>query len=349
MNTPYPIYIGNDILPQIAKDIAVWKYSQIIVLADENTYRDCYPLLCSYLPQHQIIPIFAGEEHKTLSTCEKIWALLTSLHVDRKALIINLGGGVVGDLGGFVAGIYKRGIDFVQIPTTLLAMCDASVGGKVGIDFLSAKNQLGLFSMPKAVYICPKFLKTLSQREWLSGFAEIVKHHLIADAKAWKVLQNTDLQAINTERLIHHSIKIKANIVAKDFDEQHIRKALNFGHTIGHAIESYFLGFDGEKILHGEAVAIGIICESHISFQKGLISAIELSEISTYIRSYFRLPDVPFFAYSHIFELMKQDKKNHNQLILCVLLKGIGQVLIGQAISFDNFVESLNYYQKNEK
>ncbi len=346
MNTPYPIYIGNDILPQIAPDIAAKNYTQVIVLADENTYRDCYPLLKPYLPAHKVIPILAGEEHKTLATCEKIWALLTELNLDRKSLIINLGGGVVGDLGGFIAGIYKRGIDFVQVPTTLLAMCDASVGGKVGIDFLYAKNQLGLFSMPKAVYICPRFLETLPKREWFSGFAEVVKHHLIADAAAWKKLLFATPQQIAIETLIRHSVNLKAEIVAQDFDEQHIRKSLNFGHTIGHAIESYFLGFDGEKMLHGEAVAIGIICESHISFQKGFLSENELTEISTYICSHFRLADIPFFAYSHIFALMMQDKKNHNQLILCVLLRGIGKVKIGEPISFEDFCRSMNYFQK---
>ncbi len=346
MNTPYPIYIGNDIFPQLEKEIAAENYTQVIVLADENTYRDCYPFLVSYLPKHQVIPILAGEKHKTLSTCEKIWALLSELAVDRKALIINLGGGVVGDLGGFVAAVYKRGIAFMQVPTTLLAMCDASVGGKVGIDFLAAKNQLGLFSMPKAVYICPKFLNTLPQREWISGFAEVIKHYLIADYLGWKKLKTLSLNEIEVESLIRHAVNIKATIVAQDMNEQHIRKSLNFGHTIGHAIESYFLGFDGEKVLHGEAVAIGMICESHISFQKGLLTEKELIEISSYIRTHFRHHSIPFFTYSHIFDLMLQDKKNQNYLILGVLLKGIGQVKINEIISFENFVESMNYYQK---
>lgn len=346
MNTPYPIHIGNDIFGQLSQDIAAENYTQVIILADENTYRDCYPLVAAYLPTHKVIPILAGEEHKTLSTCEKIWALLTELSVDRKALIINLGGGVVGDLGGFVAGVYKRGIAFMQVPTSLLAMCDASVGGKVGIDFLAAKNQLGLFSIPKAVYICPRFLSTLAQREWISGFAEVIKHYLIADYLGWQKLQKVALNEIDVESLIRHAVNIKAGIVAQDMNEQHIRKSLNFGHTIGHAIESYFLGFDGEKVLHGEAVAIGMICESHISFQKGLLTEKELIEISSYIRTHFRHQDIPFFTYSHIFDLMLQDKKNHNHLILCVLLKGIGQVKINEIISFENFVESMNYYQK---
>ncbi|MFN0203549.1 MAG: 3-dehydroquinate synthase [Bacteroidia bacterium] len=344
----YPIYIGNQSLSQLQLDISAKAYSNVVVLLDENTYRDCYPILKDHLPEkHHWIGIYAGEAHKTLSTCEKIWEQLTSCYCDRNTLLINLGGGVIGDMGGFVAGVYKRGIDFVQVPTTLLAQTDASVGSKVGIDFHLYKNQIGLFIDPQAVYICPVFLNTLPKRQLLSGFGEVVKHYLISDKAGWDELKTQAFETLDFEKVIQHSVATKSAIVAQDKMERNIRKALNFGHTVGHAVESYFLGFDSEAMFHGEAVAAGMICESHLSFQKGYLSETELEEITAYLLQHFWLPEMPPFIYKRIYQLMQQDKKNQGDEVMCVLLKEIGKVKWNEPVEKAQLLAALHFY--NEK
>lgn len=342
----YSIFIGEDSLETLCENLQKTTYSRMVVLMDENTKRECYPLVKDKLPEHNFIIVFAGEEHKTLSTCEKIWEQLTINQCDRNTLLLNLGGGVLGDMGGFVAGCYKRGIRFIQIPTTLLAQVDASVGAKTGIDFLNYKNQLGLFQQPIAVYIYPTFLKTLAPRQLLAGFAEVVKHYLIADKEGWQEFKTQKINELDLEKVIKHSIDIKSNIVAQDPTEKNIRKSLNFGHTIGHAVESYFMGFDRDSVLHGEAVAAGMICEAHISWQKGFISDEDLHEISHYISHTFYLPEVPSFTYKPVFELMIQDKKNHNLQINCTLLAEIGKPLVNQVIDYECVTKSFTYYNK---
>lgn len=342
----YPIYIGENSLDILQENVAKTTYSRIVVLMDKNTHQECYPLIKDKLPTHNLIIAFAGEEHKTLSTCEKIWEQLTINQCDRNTLLINLGGGVIGDMGGFVAGCYKRGIAFIQVPTTLLAQVDASVGSKVGIDFLHYKNQLGLFLNPQAVYIYPTFLKTLTPRHLLAGFAEVVKHYLIADKAGWEVFKHQEIADLSFEEIIRHSVAIKSNIVEQDKYEKNIRKALNWGHTVGHAIESYFMGFDRDSVLHGEAVAVGMICEAFISWKKGLLSAENLEDISHYITHTFYLPEVPCFTHKPVFDLMAQDKKNLNAQILCTLLSEIGTPVVNQAIDYEEVVSSLAYYNK---
>jgi 3-dehydroquinate synthase len=342
----YSIFIGENSLEILEENLKQTPHSKMVVLMDENTHRECYPLIREKLPEHNFIIVFAGEEHKSLSTCEKIWQQLTLNQCDRDTLILNLGGGVIGDMGGFVAGCYKRGVRFIQIPTTLLAQVDASVGAKTGIDFLNYKNQLGLFQNPEAVYIFPTFLKTLAPRQLLAGFAEVVKHYLIADKVGWLEFKQQELNDLDLNVVIEHSIAIKSNIVERDKKEKNIRKALNFGHTIGHAVESYFMGFDRDSVLHGEAVAVGIICEAHISWQKGLLSTENLQEITHYITHTFYLPEIPCFTYKPVFELMLQDKKNQYAQILCTLLDEIGKVRINQAIEYTCVENALNYYNK---
>lgn len=347
--SPYPIVIGSESLHQLQIDIA-HAYSRCVVLMDENTYRDCYPILQPLLPEnHVCLAILAGEIHKTLSTTEQLWRALTELQIDRQACVLNLGGGVVGDMGGFVASTYKRGIDFFQLPTSLLAQVDAAVGGKVGIDFGGYKNQLGTFSPPKGVYIYPSFLATLPTRELNAGFAEMMKHALIADADAWlafsemHTLPATDAHSF-WEKWISHAIQIKAEIVAQDPFEKGKRKILNFGHTVGHAIESYFLGFDTENLLHGEAVALGMIVEAHLSYQANYLNSTDLQRIVPLIHRHFQLPAVPQFAYTQIWDLMKQDKKNHQQAVRCVLLEKIGQAIWDCSITFEAFKAAMDYY-----
>ncbi|MBX7240716.1 MAG: 3-dehydroquinate synthase [Bacteroidia bacterium] len=343
----YPVLTGNDLSVLIDSLNLAGKYSQIIVLCDENTYRLCYPLVSPLLPEnHRVIGILAGEVHKTLATCEKIWTALCEMNTDRSACLLNLGGGVVGDIGGFVAGTYKRGIAFVQIPTSLLAQVDASVGGKTGVDFLNYKNQIGLFARPESVLIYPGFLQTLPEREWKSGFAEILKHYLIADKPGWERIRNVSPETLDTEAEIRHSVAIKSAITEKDPHEKNIRKSLNFGHTVGHAIESYFIGFDQEQVLHGEAVAAGMICESFFSWQAGLITGEECMQITQYINQYFNIPEIPVFAYKTIFHCMAQDKKNYSGEIRTVLLSGIGNTVFDVSVSEESLLASMEYYQQ---
>ena len=243
----YSIWIGGNSLSKF--DIST--YSKVAILVDENTKRDCL----FKLPQIEnalIIEIKSGEEYKNISTCNFIWEQLTINNFDRNALLINLGGGVIGDIGGFCAATYKRGLKFIHIPTTLLSMVDASVGGKVGIDFKGFKNQIGIFNNPNAVLIYPKFLETLDENELKSGFAEVVKHALILDDSLWLKLKNTPFTDLDWEYIIYTSVQIKNKIVLADPFEKGERKKLNFGHTFGHAIESYYLE-KGTPISHGEA------------------------------------------------------------------------------------------------
>lgn len=245
-------------------------YSQLAVIADTETFQYCYPKISSYLPDHQVIVIPADERHKHLGTCQLVWQKLTEAAFDRKGLVLDLGGGVVGDLGGFCAATYKRGIDFIQLPTTLLSQVDASVGGKLGIDFQGFKNHIGVFTQPKAVWVYPGFLDTLPPSEIRSGFAEVIKHALIADAGAWKSLLAWDRLPQDWNSIIPHSIHIKDKVVEADPTEKGLRKILNFGHTIGHAVETYFLDKGDRRLLHGEAIALGMIAETWLFLAKGL-------------------------------------------------------------------------------
>lgn len=318
---------------------------KIVLLADENTRRECYPLVKPHLPAHHLICIPPGEEYKNLQTCAHIWSELTCLQADRQTVLYNLGGGVIGDMGGFAASCYKRGIRFANIPTTLLAMVDASVGGKTGIDFEGYKNQVGTFNEPGAVFIYPVFLKTLPERELHSGFAEVIKHYLIADKEAFTLLSSPiRLADADWEPIIRKNIGIKQSFVERDPKDSGLRKALNFGHTIGHAVESYFLQTPDKKLLHGEAVATGMIAESFISKQLGKLSAGELEFICRIILQYFNLPAIPPAATSEILELMKQDKKNAGGRFQFTLLEGIGNFSINNAVEESLVSDALDFY-----
>ncbi|MCZ2102743.1 MAG: 3-dehydroquinate synthase, partial [Chitinophagales bacterium] len=247
----------------LKQKIQATSWSKIFVLVDENTEKYCLFHLLEQmdLPIH-VIKIPSGEQHKNLNTCQLVWQNLMAKGADRLSLLINLGGGVIGDLGGFCAGTYMRGIRFIQIPTTLLSQVDASVGGKLGVDFMERKNMIGLFGNPEAVFIFTDFLKTLPERELKSGYAEMLKHALIADKDAWNRLSKTDVATINDwESTIYESVMIKQSIIQEDPLEAGKRKILNFGHTVGHAIESYWISRE-KPLLHGEAIAIGMVAEA---------------------------------------------------------------------------------------
>jgi 3-dehydroquinate synthase len=299
----------------------------VAILVDENTKRECLSLLPK-INNSIIIEVPSGEVKKNISTCNTIWEKLSINNFDRNSVLINLGGGVIGDMGGFCAASYKRGIDFIQIPTTLLAMVDASIGGKIGINFNGLKNQIGLFSNPKSVIINPIFLKTLSRNQLQSGFAEVIKHSLITNKKHWEILSNTSFKDLDWQHIIDISIQIKNTIVKADPLEKNNRKKLNFGHTYGHAIESYYLE-EKKPILHGESVLMGIILECELS----LLSQNEKIEIKNYLIKNFQLPDIP--SKNKLMKFLINDKKNKEAKINFTLLNGIGNCTIDNLFTED--------------
>jgi 3-dehydroquinate synthase len=319
----YSIWIGEKSLSKL--DIS--KYSKVAILVDENTKRECFSLLPK-ISNSIIIEVPSGEENKNISICNTVWKKLSLNNFDRNSVLINLGGGVIGDMGGFCASTYKRGLDFIQIPTTLLAMVDASIGGKIGINFNGLKNQIGLFSNPKSVIINPIFLKTVTEKQLQSGFAEVIKHSLITDKKHWEILSNTAFKDLDWQNIIDISIQIKNTIVKSDPLEKNNRKKLNFGHTYGHAIESYYLE-EKKPILHGEAVLMGIILESELS----LLSQNEKIDIKNYIISNFSLPDIP--SKNKLMKFLLNDKKNKKAKINFTLLNGIGRCTIDNLFAED--------------
>ena len=326
--------------------LAQKKYSKIFVLADTNTKKHCYPALKKILPKHHTLVVSAGETHKNLATCTQIWAAMTEVSLDRHALVVNLGGGVIGDMGGFCGATYKRGIDFIQIPTTLLAQVDASVGGKLGIDFEGFKNHIGVFAQPQSVLIDQSFLATLPYMELRSGFAEVIKHCLIADAAKWDEIRTKDLQQQNWHDLIAHSVEIKQKIVGQDPTEQGLRKILNFGHSIGHALETYLLNQPTRRILHGEAVAAGMVMEAYVAFRKKMIDAQTLDQIEEFIFSVFGRVEITDTEFDTILALAHQDKKNKDgQLRFSLLNQHVGHCVWDVEVSASEFIKALKYYR----
>lgn len=320
------------------------KYSKIAVLADENTAKLCYPHLRDALPTHEVIEIQSGEESKNLSTCVAIWEKMTSWQLDRHALLVIIGGGVLGDMGGFCAATYKRGIDFVLIPTTLLSQVDASIGGKLGIDFQHFKNHIGVFKTPVLTLLHAGFLKTLPESETRSGFAEVIKHALIADATVWDEIRKRAIDEQPWEMLLQHSVNVKLNVVRNDPYEMGLRKTLNAGHTIGHAIETYLLQAN-RKILHGEAVAAGLVCEAFLAREKGMLSDEQFGGIRDYIKSAFGKVRLEESEDESVTMLTSQDKKNRGNKILCVLLDGIGNARWDCEISAEEVKKALAFYR----
>ncbi len=314
------------------------RYSKIFILTDSNTYRHCLPSFLGSLATEipfEIIETEPGEELKSLQTCNDLWLTLTELEADRKSLLINLGGGVVTDMGGFTAAVYKRGIDFINVPTTLLAMTDASVGGKTGVNLNHIKNQVGIITNPVAVLIDTSFLETLPQREMRSGLAEMLKHGLIADREYWDTFKNLDtLTTDDLAGMIHTSITIKNTIVQQDPFEKNVRKKLNYGHTLGHAIEAYCLDNpDKETLLHGEAVAAGMVLEAYLSKETGLLPAAGYYEVKYIVQNLF---DTIVFTpedIAHVILLLQHDKKNEFNHVNFVLLNGIGNAIINQEVA----------------
>ncbi|MES2628152.1 MAG: 3-dehydroquinate synthase [Bacteroidota bacterium] len=327
--------------------------SAIFILVDENTHEHCLPLLLSSvepLQKVEILEIPAGEENKTLEIVAQLWASLTELKADRKSLLINLGGGVITDLGGFAASCFKRGIRFINIPTTLLAMVDAAHGGKTGIDFEGFKNQVGLFSAAEITFIYPGFCSTLDHRQFISGYAECVKHALIYDRDLWQALLiNGYPDAELAGNFIEPSLEIKKKIVEEDPKEKGLRKILNFGHTVGHAIESLSLSQDKDPLLHGEAIAMGMIAEMYIATHTSNMSQAHLLIASKYISEVFPLRMVDQKQFNTILSLMQQDKKNYGSEILCSLISSPGEAVYDVAASELLVFEALEYLNQTTR
>jgi len=324
-------------------------FSSVFVLVDDNTNHHCLPLIEKSLPvNHQLIQIKSGEANKTIATCQSIWQFLTDANADRHALIINLGGGVICDMGGFCARTYKRGIHFWNIPTTLLSQVDASVGGKLGVDFGVFKNHIGLFSDPDLVIIDSGFFNTLPQDEIISGYAEMVKHALIKDRIMFNELTAQNVNDLDWHSWVLRSVAIKKVIVEEDPTENGLRKILNFGHTVGHAVESYFMD-KGNALKHGEAIAIGMIAETYLSCSKHMLVQEEGDRIIEYLLEVFPKKEIANDTLDDIVNLAFQDKKNKNGKIYAVLLKALGEAVYDTEINADEIRKSLIYYNQLTK
>lgn len=343
--THYTIGFGESYYVKLSEWINEQRYSKVVVLADTNTMALCVPYFLQQLAietEIEVIEIPDGEDNKTIEICEQVWQTFLDYSIDRRALLINVGGGLVTDLGGFVAATYKRGIDFVNVPTTLLSMVDASVGGKTGVNLSQQKNMVGCFYTPQWVLIDVNFLDTLPANEMRSGLAEMLKHGLIADESHWKRL--SDLSQLTTDdlqQLIFDSVAIKNAIVTRDPKENGERKKLNFGHTIGHAIESWSHQSDKQTpLLHGEAVAIGMLMEAYISTKKADLSNDDFLEIKKIIKNIFNPVVFDENDIEICISLLSNDKKNIGNLWQFTLLNKIGDAVINQSVDNERVREA---------
>ena len=334
----------------IAEKINSDKFSSTFVLVDENTEKFCLELFIkkSGIKSFNKIIISSGEENKNIDTCISIWGQLNSFKADRKSLLINLGGGVLTDIGGFAASTYLRGIEFINIPTTLLGMVDAAHGGKTGIDFKQLKNQIGVFNEPLEVLLDDEYLKTLSKEEFINGYAEVVKHSLLTDKPdlTFNSLVKLDLFK-DSDYIINSYSSVKNEIVESDKYESSIRKILNLGHTIGHAVESY--SYISDKVVdlkHGQAIVIGIITELYISHKKFNFPLKDVVTVKEHLKNYFSLIQLEEDDILNIYDLMVYDKKNEGSKINFVLLKEIGKPVIDQIVNKDLFIESFEFYNE---
>ncbi|HKL08038.1 MAG TPA: 3-dehydroquinate synthase [Bacteroidales bacterium] len=342
------IIISTTVQSVIKRFLDESDYSKVFILVDENTKKHCLPHIQTnhLLDNAKIIEIRSGELNKSIETIINIWTFLTRHHADRNSVLINLGGGIIGDMGGFAASTFKRGIDFVNIPTTLLSQVDASAGGKTGINFLALKNEIGVFSHPKNVFIDSHFLKTLDKRNILSGWAEMIKHTLIFNQQDFEHLIQHNITTINfntLNQLIARSVQIKNHYVESDPQEKGMRKALNFGHTFGHAFESFFMD-KKSRLLHGEAVALGMLCEIYLSSRLCNFPANKMTQIVRYILNIFSKPNIPEKNKETILELIGHDKKNKGTVLHFTLLEDFGKIKINQHCSKNQMLETLKWY-----
>ena len=359
------IIISGNLQNELAIALSECEHDRIFVLTDENTLTHCWPVISNYycLKNAQVITIGASDTNKTLETVSQVWQALINGGATRHSCLINLGGGMVTDLGGFAASTFKRGINFINIPTTLLAMVDASVGGKTGFNFAGLKNEIGVFNDSKYVILDTQFLKTLDQENLLSGYAEMLKHALISKETMWTQHVAFDVEALNTpesleklQAMLAESVEVKEHVVKEDPYEQGIRKALNFGHTFGHAFESWSMirahqpstlnPQPSTLLFHGYAVAFGIICELYLSAIKCGFPTDKMHQTVAFIRENYGRLTITCDDYPTLIQLMQHDKKNTSGLINFTLLEDIGRIRINQTATVDEIKEVLDFFRE---
>ncbi|MEG1543786.1 MAG: 3-dehydroquinate synthase [Tannerellaceae bacterium] len=350
--TNQQVVICNDLRAELHDFLSTLKYDKLFVLTDVNTLAQCYPLIRTMpeLANASVITVGAGDGHKNVEVLASVWSRLSNDGASRNSLLINVGGGMITDMGGFAGATFKRGIQTINIPTTLMASVDAAVGGKTGINFNGLKNEIGAFYPPLCVFIDGSFLRTLDRDNLLSGYAEMIKHALISSIDTYASVMLFDLDLVvdydYLNKLVAQSVAVKERIVAEDPKEQGVRKALNFGHTIGHAYES--LSFVRENpLLHGHAVAAGIVSELYLSHKLCGFPMERLSQVVYYIKEYY--PPFSFGCndYETLYELMTHDKKNEGGIINFTLLSKVGEVQINQSVSKEIILEALDFYRES--
>ncbi|WP_367271507.1 3-dehydroquinate synthase [Nonlabens sp.] len=348
LNSNYSIHFQEETYLHLNKFIASKQPSCIFILVDENTMDHCYPLLLPYIEtvaRIEIIEVESGEEHKNIATCSGVWSAMIELGCDRNSLLINLGGGVITDLGGFIASTIKRGISFIHIPTTVLGMVDAAIGGKNGVDIGQLKNQIGVVNPPEMTLIDTNYLVSLEKKQWINGSIEMFKHGLIADREYWNEMIQTgdDYLSEKFTSLIYQSIVIKDHIVKSDPFEKGPRKSLNYGHTIGHAIESFCLSSKNhEPLLHGEAIAVGLFLESYLSYVHTGLNKNDFDQIASWYHQLGFQLEFTLTEIEEMLELMSHDKKNVNGEIRFVLLPSIGFFVTDQTVPVEDVIKSFS-------
>ena len=343
------VIISTNLESEIAEALAECEHDKIFVLTDETTVVKCWPVVKNYfsLKDAKVITIGATDTYKDLDTMVHVWKSLGEGGASRHSCMINLGGGMVTDLGGFAAATFKRGINFINIPTTLLSMVDASVGGKTGINFGGLKNEIGVFCDSKFVILDTEFLRTLDAENICSGYAEMLKHGLIWDEKMWAELVGFDLahpDLQQLQRMVGDSVAVKERIVEQDPHEHGIRKALNLGHTFGHAFESWAL--KRKPVLHGYAVAFGLIPELYLSVMKTGFPTEKMRQTVNFIKEYYGSLPITCDDYDELIELMRHDKKNQDGIINFTLLGGIGDIRINQSATIDEIKEAFDFFRE---
>lgn len=345
----HPVWLGRDALRMLDRTIAQLDHTDAFILGDANTLRHCLPELLAHVPhlrEARSLEVEGGEKSKDINVCADIWRHLANQAADRQAVLVCLGGGVVTDLGGFVAGTYKRGIRCLHVPTSLMGMVDASIGGKTGIDLAGLKNMVGVFHDPLGVFVHLPFLKSLGKRELLNGLAEMIKHGLVRDADHWAAIDGAALHDIDAlAPLVQRSAEIKAEVVQQDPLEAGLRKVLNFGHTIGHGLEAHSWESPQRMLLHGEAVAIGMICEAWLSWRMDLLDRESNDRIAAQLMRLYK----PYHFHSaenhRLIELMRNDKKNAGGKFRFTLLTGIGRAQVDMNVSAAQVQEALEHYR----
>lgn len=350
MTTMQKVIISNDVKRELSDILAKYDYDKLALICDTNSRDCCYHNFIGTLKEFEgagVAAIDAGDENKNLQSLTSIWEKLGSYGMTRNSLIVNLGGGMVTDLGGFAASTFKRGVRFINIPSTLLSMVDASVGGKTGINFNGLKNEIGVFSDADYVILDTVFLKTLDSDNICSGYAEMLKHGLISNEEMWRELIAFDILQPDLDqlrRMVADSVQVKERIVAEDPHEHGIRKALNVGHTVGHAFESFAL--KRKPVLHGYAVAYGIVCELYLSARKMGFPTDKLHATVRYIKDHYGKMQITCDDYPELLELMTHDKKNTAGTINFTLLADIGDIRINQTATKDEILEALDFYRE---